>query len=60
MPLIILAEIFMPNVVLLLAPGFLEDLYRSELAAPYARIVFPYLIFIIITSLLSASLNSNG
>ena len=50
MPLIILAEIFMPNVVLLIAPGFLEDLYRFELAVPYARIVFPYLIFIIITS----------
>lgn len=60
MPLIILAEIFMPNVVLLIAPGFLEDLYRFELAVPYARIVFPYLIFIIITSLLSASLNTNG
>ena len=59
-PLIILAEIFMPNVVLLIAPGFLEDLYRFELAVPYARIVFPYLIFIIITSLLSASLNTNG
>ena len=60
LPLIIIAEIFMPNVVLLIAPGFADDVMRFELAVPYSRIVFPYLIFIIITSILAAALNTNG
>ena len=60
LPLIIIAEIFMPNVVLLIAPGFADDVIRFELAVPYSRIVFPYLIFIIITSIFAAALNTNG
>lgn len=59
-PLVILAEVFMPQVILLIAPGFLEDLNRFELAVSYSRVIFPYLLFIVITSLLSASLNTNG
>ena len=43
-PLIILSEIFMPSIVNFIAPGFLNDIERLELAIPYARIVFPYLV----------------
>mgnify|MGYP003972570337 FL=1 len=60
LPLIILSEIFMPNIIYLIAPGFIDDAIRFDLAIPYARIIFPYLIFIIFTSLFAACLNTNG
>ena len=41
LPIIFLAELFMPSIVLLIAPGFQDDLYRLDIAIPYARIVFP-------------------
>ena len=59
-PLIVLSEIFMPNIIYLIAPGFVDDVIRFELAIPYAKIIFPYLIFIIFTALFAASLNTNG
>ncbi len=59
-PLIILSEIFMPTIIYLIAPGFMNDIIRFELAIPYARIIFPYLVFIIFTALFAASLNTNG
>jgi len=60
LPLIVLSEMFMPNIIYLIAPGFMEDAIRFELAVPYARIIFPYLIFIIFTALFAACLNTNG
>ena len=59
-PLIILSEIFMPSIVNFIAPGFLNDIERLELAVPYARIVFPYLVFIIFTALFASALNTSG
>ena len=59
-PLVILSQLFMPNIILFIAPGFAENLERLELTIPYAKIVFPYLIFIVFTALFSASLNTNG
>ena len=59
-PLIILAEIFMPNIIYIIASGFVDDLVRFELALPYAKIIFPYLIFIIFTALFAAALNTHG
>ena len=59
-PLIVLSEIFMPTIIYLIAPGFIDDIIRFELAIPYARIIFPYLVFIIFTALFAASLNTNG
>jgi len=59
-PLIILSEIFMPSIVNFIAPGFINDIERLELAVPYARIVFPYLVFIIFTALFASALNTSG
>ena len=38
LPLIILSEIFMPNIIYLIAPGFMEDAIRFELAVPLSLI----------------------
>ena len=59
-PLIILSEFFMPSIVYFIAPGFINDIERLELAIPYARIVFPYLVFIIFTALFASALNTSG
>ena len=59
-PLVILSELFMPNIILFIAPGFSDNLERLELTIPYAKVIFPYLIFIVFTALFSASLNTNG
>ena len=59
-PLIILSEFFMPGIVNFIAPGFINDIERLELAIPYARIVFPYLVFIIFTALFASALNTSG
>jgi len=59
-PLIILSELLMPQIILLIAPGFGENIERLELAVPYAKIIFPYLIFIVFTALFAACLNTNG
>ena len=59
-PLIILSEFFMRSIVNFIAPGFINDIERLELAIPYARIVFPYLVFIIFTALFASALNTSG
>lgn len=56
----VLMEIFMPYVIDLMAPGFSENPDQFDLAVTFARITFPYLIFISIVSLLSGILNSFG
>ena len=50
----------MPSIVNFIAPGFINDIERLELAIPYARIVFPYLVFIIFTALFASALNTSG
>ncbi|MDG2001357.1 MAG: murein biosynthesis integral membrane protein MurJ [Alphaproteobacteria bacterium] len=59
-PLTILSEFFMPSIVNFIAPGFVHDVERLELAVPYASIVFPYLVFIIFTALFASALNTSG
>ena len=59
-PLTILSEFFMPSIVNFIAPGFVNDVERLELAVPYASIVFPYLVFIIFTALFASALNTSG
>lgn len=54
----ILAEIFMPILVIGFAPGFLHDAVRYALAIQMLRITFPYFFFIILTAFFSALLNS--
>jgi len=54
----LLAEIFMPALVLALAQGFAGDDEKFALAVHYARISFPYLIFMSLMALFAAMLNA--
>ena len=55
---VLLAEIFMPQLVYLIAPGFNKDLEKFNLAVELSRITFPFLFFICLASFFSAILNS--
>ena len=57
---VILAEIFMPWAIYIIAPGFDAIEGKIELAAELSRITFPYLFFISLVSLLAGVLNSVG
>jgi putative peptidoglycan lipid II flippase len=53
----ILGEIFMPQLMLVLAPGFTETPEKFHLAVDLSRITFPYLILICLAALVSGVLN---
>lgn len=57
---VILMEFLMPLVVQILAPGFINDGGKIELATTLSRITFPFLLFISIVSFQSGILNSLG
>ena len=48
---ILLGEIFMPEVMQVIAPGFSEEPGKFDLAVDLARITFPYLLFIALVAL---------
>ncbi|WP_288905032.1 murein biosynthesis integral membrane protein MurJ [uncultured Sneathiella sp.] len=50
--------IFMPVMMLLLAPGFTPEGLRFDLAVEYTRITFPYLIAMAVVALLGGILNA--
>ena len=54
----LLMEFFMPELILLLAPGFRSDPEKIQMAAQLSRITFPFLLFISIVSFQSGILNS--
>ena len=56
----LLAQIFMPSLVLALAQGFSGDAEKFDAAVHYARIAFPYLIAMSLMSLFAAMLNATG
>ncbi|PIR39019.1 MAG: murein biosynthesis integral membrane protein MurJ [Alphaproteobacteria bacterium CG11_big_fil_rev_8_21_14_0_20_39_49] len=58
--LTIIMQIFMPAVMHVLAPGFLDDAEKFDVTVQFGRIVFPYLLFISLMSLFSGVLNSFG
>lgn len=58
--LTIIMEIFMPTVVRLINPGFLNDAEKFNLAVNLSRIAFPYIICISIAALFGGILNSIG
>src|SRR6056300_1554835 len=58
--LTILIEIFMPAFVSIIAPGFVGDIEKMELATNLTRITFPFLFFICLASFFSAILNSHN
>ena len=58
--LTILIEIFMPNFIKLIAPGFSDIDEKFKLAVDLTRITFPFLLFISLASFFSAILNSHN
>ena len=56
--LVLVIEIFMPVFVGLIAPGFVADDEKINLAIELTRITFPFLLFVSLASFFSAILNS--
>ena len=56
--LVLMAEIFMPQLIFLIAPGFYKDPEKLKLAIDLSRITFPFLFFICLASFFGAILNS--
>ncbi len=57
---VLIIELFMPVFVSLIAPGFVGDVKKVELAINLTRIIFPFLMFICLASFFSAILNSHN
>ncbi len=55
----LLAQIFMPVLVIAMASGFVGD-ERFDLTVSFGRIAFPYILFISLAALLSGVLNAMG
>ena len=55
---VLVAEIFMPQFIFLIAPGFYQDPEKLNLAIHLSRITFPFLFFICLASFFAAILNS--
>ena len=58
--LILIVQIFMPTFVSIIAPGFVEDKDKMDVAIYLTRITFPFLLFISIASFFAAILNSHN
>ena len=58
--LTVLAAIASPVLVMLFAPGFIDEPERFELTAQMLRITFPYLLFISLVALAGSILNAFG
>ena len=58
--LILIIQLFMPAFVGLIAPGFIDDLEKIELAITLTRITLPFLLFVCLSSFFSAILNSHN
>ena len=58
--LVTLAEIFTPYLVYLIAPGFISDDIKFNLAIELTRITFPFLLFVSLSSFFSGILNTNN
>lgn len=56
----LVAQIAMPAVIILLAPGFVDDPQRFDLSVTLTIITFPYLLFVSLASLYGAVLNCLG
>ena len=58
--LVLVVEIFMPVFVSLIAPGFVENSKKIQLAVDLTRITFPFLMFVSLSSFFGAILNSHN
>jgi len=55
-----IAEIFTPYLIYIIAPGFLDDQIKFNLAVELTRITFPFLLFVSLSSFFAGILNSNN
>ena len=58
--LVLVVQVFMPAFVSIIAPGFVGEVEKIELAINLTRITFPFLFFISLASFFSAILNSHN
>ena len=58
--IVTLAEIFTPFLIYLIAPGFIENQIKFDLAVELTRITFPFLLFVSLSSFFAGILNSNN
>ncbi|MDP6351768.1 MAG: murein biosynthesis integral membrane protein MurJ [Alphaproteobacteria bacterium] len=56
--LVALAQLFMPWVMIVFAPGFMGDAAKFDLTVHLSRLTFPYLLFLSLAALLGGLLNS--
>jgi len=56
--IVLLAEVFMPKLIFLIAPGFYKDPEKLKIAVDLSRITFPFLFFVSLASFFGAILNS--
>ena len=58
--IVLIVEIFTPYVVYLIAPGFVEDNAKFNIAVDLTRITFPFLAFVSLSSFFAGILNSEN
>ncbi len=58
LPFTVLAQIFMPQLMVVIAPGFRDSPETFALAVELTRLTFPYLMFMALVALLGGMLNS--
>ena len=58
--LVLIIEIFMPAFVRLIAPGFVDNSEKIQLAVNLTRITLPFLMFVSLSSFFAAILNSHN
>ena len=58
--IVLVVQLFMPKFVSLIAPGFIGDSEKIELAINLTRITLPFLMFVSLASFFSAILNSHN
>ena len=58
--IVTIVEIFTPYVIYIIAPGFLGDQIKFNLAVELTRITFPFLLFVSLSSFFAGILNSNN
>ena len=58
--IVTVVEIFTPYFIFIVAPGFLEDQIKFNLAVELTRITFPFLLFVSLSSFFAGILNSNN
>ena len=58
--IVTIVEIFTPYLIYIIAPGFLEDQIKFNLAVELTRITFPFLLFVSLSSFFAGILNSNN